>query len=130
MKSGKSLVECQDIERPTYDEIDTPDLEHFMQPNQLGTECRELGTGSVVDSDFDEITVENFKSKLLKILRRKQELEDAVKVKDTAIRKLQVRNAELENELKRKEAVRLSQLELLALRNVELERELHEGSKP
>ena len=64
----------------------------------------------------------------LEALSRNQELEDALKIKESAIKKLLARNEELENELKRKESVRLSQLELLALRNVELEKELQKQS--
>ena len=123
MKSGKSLVECQDIERPNYAEINSPGLE---QQNQLDNES-DMEIESAVKVDSDEITAENLKSRLSKLILRNQELESALRVKDETISKLLARNAKLEKDLKRKEAMRLSQLELLALRNVELERELHEG---
>jgi hypothetical protein len=55
---------------------------------------------------------------------RNAELEDALKIKDSAIEKLAIRNSQLEKELKSKDTLRMSQLELLALRNVELEKEL------
>jgi hypothetical protein len=133
MKSGKNLVDCQDVERPSYEESNTHelDLEHSKQFSNLESEleCREMKIGSEVDNDLNEDTAENLMIKLSKILRRNQELEDALNIKDTAIKKLLARNAELENELKRKEAMRLSQLELLSLRNVELERELHQARK-
>jgi hypothetical protein len=62
--------------------------------------------------------------KVSKLEIRNSELEDALKIKDSAIEKLAIRNSQLEKESKNKDILRMSQLELLALRNVELEREL------
>ena len=130
MKSSKSLVECHDTETLTYERREDSDLES-VQPNFMDneSECRDIEIESTVDFDFEDIPPEILKTKLSKILMKNQELQDALEVKDRALRKLLARNAELENVLKRKEAMRLSQLELLALRNVELERELHESRK-
>jgi hypothetical protein len=132
MKSGKSLVDCQDVEIPTYEEIDSCELEqNENSKHSLDDELErtDLKSESVDEKELDGNSLENLKMNLSKCLQRNQELEDALKIKDTAIRKLLARNAELENELKRKEAMRLSQLELLSLRNVELERELHQVKK-
>ena len=62
--------------------------------------------------------------KVSKLEIRTTEPEDALKMKDSAIEKLAIRNSQLEKESKNKDILRMSQLELLALRNVELEREL------
>ena len=55
---------------------------------------------------------------------RIKELEAALEIKDSAIDKLKTMIASLQGELKHKDAMRMSQIELLAVRNVELEKEL------
>jgi predicted nuclease with TOPRIM domain len=62
--------------------------------------------------------------KIAKMELRNSELEQALKIKESAIEKLANRNAQLVKELKAKDILRMSQLELLALRNCELETEI------
>ena len=77
-----------------------------------------------------EKELEEFKSgsslaeKIAKLELRNFELEQALKIKESAIEKLSRRNAQLEKDLKAKDTLRMSQLELLALRNCELEKEI------
>jgi hypothetical protein len=55
---------------------------------------------------------------------RNVELKEVHKRKELELEMLVQKNALLEQEVKRKEIIRLSQLELLALRNVELEKQI------
>jgi hypothetical protein len=139
MKSSKSLVELASADRPTCDEIECLNLESSKQlnniedesPNEIDIYCKEgppMNNLSAIEIDFDDGTPSDVKHKLLKILQRNKELEDALRIKELAMQKLILKNQELENELKRKEVIRLAQLELLALRNVELEQELRQQS--
>ncbi len=128
MKSNKSLVEIQAHERPTPDEIESLNLESYKQLNNIEGEIDDTKIGSTKDIDFNEVAPADIMKNLSKILQRNRELEDALRIKDATLQKLMSRNQELEDELKRREVVRLSQLELLALRNVELEKELHQQS--
>ena len=116
---SRPLVEARNLSRENSDMSDT---------SLCVNSCDELEFGSKDSIDWNDMSPENVMNKLQKALSRNQELEDALKIKESAIKKLLARNEELENELKRKESVRLSQLELLALRNVELEKELQKQS--
>ncbi len=126
MKSNKSLAELTSVERPTPDEIESLNLMASKQLNFVDSEPEgdDSKIGSACEIELNAITPMNAMEKISKILQRNQELEDALRIKELALQKLKSRNEELENELKRKDVLRLSQLELLALRNVELEREL------
>jgi hypothetical protein len=139
MKSNKSLAELNTADRPTVDEIESLSLTCSRQLNfvegepesddlTIGPESDDSTIGSANDTEFNEVKPMNAMEELTRLLQRNKELEDALTIKETAMQKLQSRNEELEKELKRKEVLRLSQLELLALRNVELEQELHRQS--
>ena len=100
---------------------------------KISHENSDLSIGSGFESDetmFESETDRNetvpptVQENISKILARNHDLEGVLKIKDAAIKRLTARILELENELKRKETIRLSQLELLALRNIELEKEL------
>ena len=80
-------------------------------------------------SEFDFVNSphEILTHKYLNSLERNQKLEAALKVMENKTQQLEARNAELKDELKRMEIMRLSQLELLALRNVELEKILDDA---
>ena len=62
---------------------------------------------------------------------RLAELHMALDIKDTAMEKMKLMNDKLKLEMRNKDSMRMSQLELLALRNLELENEIHvlRGSK-
>jgi hypothetical protein len=124
LHSMKSLEENQAADRPTSDEAEKMNVESSKQQSQFHYEADECA----IDFDFNGLTPMNAMKTISKVIQRNQELEDALIIKEMAMQKLRAKNEELENELKRKEAVRLSQLELLALRNVELEKELHQQS--
>ena len=62
--------------------------------------------------------------RISKLEVRIKELEAALEIKDSALDKLKTMISNLQGELKQKDAVRMSQIELLAMRNVELEKEL------
>ena len=79
---------------------------------------------TMFETDRNETVPPTVQENISKILARNHDLEGVLKIKDAAIKRLTARILELENELKRKETIRLSQLELLALRNIELEKEL------
>ena len=55
---------------------------------------------------------------------RNRELESALQIKESAMDKLAAINSNLQKEMRVKDAMRLSQMELLAIRNLELEKEL------
>ncbi len=55
---------------------------------------------------------------------RNRELENALQIKESAMDKLAAINSNLQKEMKVKDTMRLSQMELLAIRNLELEKEL------
>jgi hypothetical protein len=55
---------------------------------------------------------------------RSRELESALKIKESAMERLATINSNLQKEMRVKDAMRLSQIELLAIRNLELEKEL------
>jgi uncharacterized pyridoxal phosphate-containing UPF0001 family protein len=55
---------------------------------------------------------------------RSRELECALQIKESAMEKLATINSNLQKEMRVKDAMRLSQIELLAIRNLELEKEL------
>ena len=59
-----------------------------------------------------------------KLKVRNMELESALQIKESAMDKLANINSNLQKEMRVKDAMRLSQLELLAMRNLELEKEL------
>ncbi len=62
--------------------------------------------------------------KILELNVKCRSLEDKLEEKDELISKLRKHNEHLEEELRRKETIRISQLETLAVRNVQLEKEL------
>jgi hypothetical protein len=55
---------------------------------------------------------------------RNRELECALQIKESAMDKLAAINSNLQKEMRTKDTMRLSQMELLAIRNLELEKEL------
>lgn len=78
-----------------------------------------------LETELEELRPGNsLAEKIAKMELRNSELEQALKIKESAIEKLAIRNAQLVKELKAKDILRMSQLELLALRNCELETEI------
>lgn len=61
---------------------------------------------------------------IAKLEVRIRELEAALEIKESTMEKLKDMNANLREEIKKYDAMRISQIELLALRNLELEKEL------
>jgi hypothetical protein len=132
MKSSKALAELKTSDRLTLDEMESLNLVCSQQLNFVDgePECDDstIRFGSAKDMDLNQANPANAMQRIAKLLQRNQELEDALIIKELTMQKLKSRNEELESELKRKEILRLSQLELLALRNVELEKELQQQS--
>jgi predicted RNase H-like nuclease (RuvC/YqgF family) len=71
-------------------------------------------------ADTDEMS-----QKIAKLEERIKGLQTALEIKDSAIEKMKLMNEKLKVDLKNKESMRMSQIELLALRNLELENEIH-----
>ena len=80
-------------------------------------------------SDVHKHGVRSDSSDLLQIIAKLEckvkEMQTALEIKDSAMEKLHNINEKLRHEIRNKETMRMSQVELLALRNLELEKELY-----
>ena len=100
---------------------------HDAQPSKL------FGCSAVdIQEDFSKLYLTEFplqrRENGLELLQtmevRIKELEVALQIKESTIQKLKDLNDSLQKQIKSKEVMRMSQLELLAMRNVELEMQL------
>ncbi len=100
-----------------------------LSTDQSGKTCAELIHTPTADIAELYNEVQGLDSKKLieavsKLEIRNKELESALQIKETAMEKLASINSNLQKEMKIKDTMRLSQMELLAIRNLELEKEL------